>query len=362
MKEAGKQHFQSLYSKATLFVCSTMFTLAFLGCSENSQSGSTSSNPTTVTGNYQDLDQFKGELISCHKMRIENTAFYQKMSRGGKLKDEVKHLDDIELFDVQYQSDGLTINGFIVRPKAAGNYPLVVFNHAFKPKRSELNEASALQAMGRFAANGYTMFASNYRGWAGSDGSYEYGGADLQDVLNIIPAAAELPGVDTSRIGLFGLQRGALINLMTLRNSKRFDCAINFNAMVNMEGTIDSIPLLEEHLQKHVPNYDEHKEQALINRTPLRWANELHKAPLLFVQRHDDGGKSYTDLEKFSELLTDSQHPHHLVTVKGKRGMAKHRNEIFKFCNQWLDTHLKGLNNFEPEGDATTLESDPAAS
>jgi len=57
--------------------------------------------------------------------------------------------------------------------------------------------------LGRIATWGYVVAASQYRGNAGGQGKEEFGGADVDDVLNLIPLLESLPQADTTRIGMY---------------------------------------------------------------------------------------------------------------------------------------------------------------
>ncbi|AWM32502.1 alpha/beta hydrolase family protein [Hymenobacter nivis] len=76
------------------------------------------------------------------------------------------------------------------------------------------------------AQHGYVLIASQLRGTPGSEGKDEFGGADTLDVISCIPALAQLPKADTSRLGLYGISWGGLNALQLLRSERYIRAAI----------------------------------------------------------------------------------------------------------------------------------------
>lgn len=341
-------------SKAPLaIVCSLSLLLS--ACNEPVEKNDSPSISTPEPSNLQTLDGFEGELISCTKADLKNAPFFKKLKKRGPLQPEDAFLEEIEVYNITYLSNGKKINGFLTLPKTREALPCILLNHAFYPKRNVINLPSAARVMGLFASKGYAVFASNYSGLGGSEGSYEFGGTDVDDVLNLLEAAGEIPGVDTSSAGLIGLQRGGLINLIALRKSARFDCALNMNGVVSLESMVASIPKLEGYLSKTIPNYESERDEALAKRTPARWAESMHPTPVLFVHRQDDSLSKVSDVESLCQAMKQNDHPYHLITLLDKKSLTKHREETFEHCFQWLDSHLKNQTTFSLTGNKTVI-------
>ena len=65
-----------------------------------------------------------------------------------------------------------------------------------------LNDNSIIRFLGEVASWGYVVVGSQYRGNAGGEGKEEFGGSDVNDILNLIPFLANIRQADTSRIGM----------------------------------------------------------------------------------------------------------------------------------------------------------------
>ncbi|PJF30707.1 MAG: hypothetical protein CUN51_06905 [Candidatus Thermofonsia Clade 1 bacterium] len=116
-------------------------------------------------------------------------------------------------YRLTYYSDGLRINGFLTEPRREGTFPALIYN------RGGNRDVGALRGYEfiPFAEAGFVVVASQYRGGGGSEGFDNLGGADVNDVLNLIPLLRSRPNVDMSRIAMFGSSRGGLMTYIALR-------------------------------------------------------------------------------------------------------------------------------------------------
>ncbi|MFQ3534298.1 MAG: prolyl oligopeptidase family serine peptidase [Aggregatilineales bacterium] len=116
-------------------------------------------------------------------------------------------------YRLTYYSDGLRINGFLTEPRREGMFPALIYN------RGGNRDVGALRGYEfiPFAEAGFVVVASQYRGGGGSEGFDNLGGADVNDVLNLIPLLRGRPNVDMSRIAMFGSSRGAMMTYIALR-------------------------------------------------------------------------------------------------------------------------------------------------
>ena len=114
---------------------------------------------------------------------IEDTPIYPRLTETFegvvKWKEQYEYIDDIDMNWITYMSDGLKVNGLMVRPKKAGNYPCIIFNRGGNRSFGQLLVAHAAMTLGELAAQGYIVVASNYRGNGRSEGKEQFGGDDV---------------------------------------------------------------------------------------------------------------------------------------------------------------------------------------
>lgn len=127
--------------------------------------------------------------------------------------EEYAHTDHVNYYRLTYWSNGLKINGYFAEPRSAGKYPAVIYNRGGWGDSGKLDGSE----LAPFAEAGFVAVGSQYRGAGGSEGGDEFGGADLDDVLNLIPFLMSRPYVDPNRIVMFGSSRGGMMTYLALK-------------------------------------------------------------------------------------------------------------------------------------------------
>lgn len=296
------------------------------------------------------------EAIEATKLDILSLPVYPRLLENGKLKEELSFLEKVDLYELKYPSDGLTITGYLVRPKNDSVYPVIVFNRPDNPKRPALVPMIALQAMAKLASEGYVMITSNYRGFGGSDGTYEYGGSDLNDVTNLLKEVAEVTACDTTKVGLYGGQRGSMINLLLLKKSSAFDCIVNINGMYNPDQVATNNRRFDKRFSQYIPNYNESAEEVLAARTPKKWLSTVELKPTLFIEPANDSAGT-AEADTLAKIFADKSADHHMLKMAGKKPFQQLRSEMMNYTINWFDFYLKGRESALFQGVETTLKA-----
>ena len=84
-----------------------------------------------------------------------------------------------------YESDGLMVTGFVVKPKAKGNYPCIIYNRGGNRDMGSLLVYTAAIYMGKIASAGFVVIASITAEIQIAKGKKNLEACD--DVLNLIP-------------------------------------------------------------------------------------------------------------------------------------------------------------------------------
>jgi len=219
-----------------------------------------------------------------------------------------------DYYSLTYWSNGLRITGFFGRPKADGMYPAVIYN------RGGYGDHGALEGweIVPFVETNYVAVASQYRGNAGSEGRDEFGGSDINDVINLVSLFEQLPYIDTERIGMMGHSRGGMMTYLALKYDTIFGTD-NIKAAATVGGVSDlfmcynSNSYFYESLfgggPKDVP--DEYKIGSA-----TCWP-ELINAPLLIQHGQADNQVTVEQSRKLTELLEKEGKPVELIIYKG---------------------------------------------
>jgi dipeptidyl aminopeptidase/acylaminoacyl peptidase len=103
--------------------------------------------------------------------------------------------------------------------KPVNGWPVIIFNHGYIPPEQYRTTERYVDYVNAFAANGYIVLRSDYRGHAFSEGTARgaYGAPDYTvDVLNALAAIKKYPEADPNRIGMWGHSMGGYITLRAM--------------------------------------------------------------------------------------------------------------------------------------------------
>ena len=254
-------------------------------------------------------------------------------------------LSEVEIKAITYASDGLKVKGYLVTPKSVDNkkLPCVIFCRGGNRDLAALDEERVASLLGRIASWGYVVVASQYRGNAGGEGKEEFGGKDLNDVLNLIPLLESMPEADASRIGMYGWSRGGMMTYQALATTDRIAAAIVGGGIADQFKSLDQRPEMERVLSALIPHYDESKDEALAARSVIRWPEALHKGtPILILHGSADWRVDPAQSIQLVQKLHELRHPVRFVLFEGgDHGLTEYRAEVNRIAKEWLDYYVR---------------------
>lgn len=165
----------------------------------------------------------------------------------------------------------MRVKAYYLQPKSPGKYPCVIYNRGGNRDLGMLMPASVNYLGGNLSRAGYIVIFSNYRGMDGGEGVEEFGGSEVNDVLNLIPALALIEKADTSRIGMYGWSRGGMMTYLALTKTNKLKAAIVGGAISDCLETIKDRPEMETNVfVELIPNYEINKDAEHIKRSAVR--------------------------------------------------------------------------------------------
>lgn len=288
-------------------------------------------------------------LIS--KTKFTNYAklpFYKKLittNNGATVwKDQYKYLDSIDIYSIKYKSDNLIVTGLMVTPKATGKYPSIIFNRGGNQDFGKLVMGHAIYTFGELAKEGYVVIASNYRGNGGSEGKEEFGGKDVNDVINLIDALKEVEQADTDNIGMYGWSRGGMMTYRALTQTNKIKAAVVGGAISDQFESIKDRPKMETGvLAQLVPNYYDNKEAELTKRSAVKWADQFPKdTPILLLHGTSDWRVKPEHSLKMALEFEKHRIPYRLIMFEGgDHGITEHKDEVNQQVLNWFNKYLK---------------------
>ncbi len=273
----------------------------------------------------------------------------------------------IRLERIVYASDGLEVEAYLAQPAAiTAPVPCVVRLRGGNRDFGAWTDERARLRLAPLAGRGYIVVATQYRGngrhgrkmypgdhiCAGCDeavggrGREEFGGAEVNDVLALLPLLDDLPGADTKRIGLFGWSRGGMMTYLTLKASDRFAAAIVGAGVADAVASFAQRPGMATHVYAElIPGWaDESRRQAALEaRSAVLWAEQLPaETPILLLHGTGDWRVDPTQALDMAAALLKAHRPFRLVMLEGgDHGLTEYEDEVHRQVNHWLDYYVR---------------------
>jgi dipeptidyl aminopeptidase/acylaminoacyl peptidase len=244
---------------------------------------------------------------------------------------------------ITYLSDGLKINGYIAYPNdISQKYPCIIWNRGGSKEEGVIDSFTARGIYGQIASWGYVVLASQYRGNAGSDGQEQLGGDDVNDILNLIPLADEIPQADKNIWGIEGWSRGGMMTYLTLAKNVNFNCAVLSGAISNIKEFINGS-------EKRIIAYKElitglNFDEELEKRSAINFVKNLPKIPYLILHGGADKSVSPQQSLDMAKKMNELNIPYRLVIFEdGDHFLKNHRTEVNRLRKFWYDRYLKNI-------------------
>jgi dipeptidyl aminopeptidase/acylaminoacyl peptidase len=252
-----------------------------------------------------------------------------KIIQQKQIKNESEYSDKVNCYQIQYKSDDLDVVGFVLIPQSAGSkFPVLIFNRGGNRETAKISRLNALKYLFYLSSEGYVVLASQYRGSDGGQGNDEFGGEDVNDVLNLIPLAKSLPFADSNKIVMLGFFRGGMMTYLAIKEGAPIKAAAVVGGVSDLiQWEIDR-PAVGEKILKpfikpaSVENYKK--------RSAFYWPEKIN-VPVLIIHGERDLNVSPNQAENFA--------------IKLEKAGKIHKLAIFQRDDQWVSIHRKERNH-----------------
>jgi dipeptidyl aminopeptidase/acylaminoacyl peptidase len=238
---------------------------------------------------------------------------------------------------IAYPSDGLTVFAYVYRPRvSAGRLPVVVFNRGSWTWPAFAAEMLVMAR--RLAERGYLVVAPMYRGSGGAPGRDEMGGADLDDLTNILPVIRRMPNADMDRLYLYGESRGGMMVYQALRDGFPARAAAVVGAFTDLEAMLAN-PQWAQAGAAIWPDLSERRAEIVRRRSAVQWAERI-RVPVLILHGGEDSLVSPDQSRRMAERLRAARRPFELRIVDGARHTLTERAaERDAWVSDWFSRH-----------------------
>lgn len=246
---------------------------------------------------------------------------------------------------ITYKSDRLKVKGYVAYPNDdSKKYPCIIWCRGGIGNAGAIDKFTASGIYGQLASWGYCVFASQYRGNDGGEGKDEFGGDDINDVLNLIPLAEEVPQANNNIWGIEGWSRGGMMTYLTLTRSDIFKAAVVLGGIANLRCNSEESRFMRKLYEQTMGKYGESDFNTKCeSRSIIKSPEKLSKTtPLLIIHGNEDDRVLPHDSIDLSYKLLDLKIPFRLVMLEGgDHFMKSHRKEVDEMRKAWYEKYLK---------------------
>jgi len=282
--------------------------------------------------------------------KITNIISYNKFNpKNLKLtNDQNKQFNkniDVEVINIFYKSDNLKIHGFIFKKKyLREQVPVILYlrgGRNYKTySKGELKPIYFYNNKGLLdlvKAGKIIVFASNYRGSSLSEGVDEYGGKDINDIINMYPIIKKYKLANHNRICVYGWSRGAMMALLVNKQVKWIRSLIIGGGIYDLK----SHKVLRPNAYKMYVKDLSLKVQDLVDRSAIRWVDKLpKKVHMLILHGIDDEISPIEDVYKLEEELKKNNIIYKMVIYEDSHSLYNNINEVAKEVKEWIGIYL----------------------
>lgn len=304
--------------------------------------------PNTVGTYEQYLESSKRafadeiEIARRAGFKMEMPANFTAHLLGKEEFEREKAYAGFECRRITYMSDGLKVAAFIWKPKntEGKKLPLIIINHGGNGDSGKLTPWAQFGYY-RYVSSGFVVIGPQYRGIDGGEGHDEFGGADVHDVLNLIPLARSLGYVDMNNVFMIGASRGGMMTYLALKGNAPVNAAAVISGMTDLISTDKERPMMVNVYKRLIPDFEKRGEESLRERSAVYWADKIN-APMLLLHGTADWRVSTGQVLALAQKLQETGKPYELIVyASDDHGVPLNRDDADRRIVEWFRIHMK---------------------
>jgi dipeptidyl aminopeptidase/acylaminoacyl peptidase len=180
----------------------------------------------------------------------------------------------------------------------------------------------------------------------GGEGEDEFCGSDVNDAMNLIELAKEIPQADTTLWGIEGWSRGGMTAYIMLSRTDIFKAAVISGGITNICRPYEENRLIKGVYGKVLgsPGTEEFKNNCNV-RSAINFADKLSAdTAYLIIHGTNDERISPLDSIEIAEKLLELRRNFRLLLLEGgDHYLKRHKKETDALRRKWFDKYLKGI-------------------
>ena len=274
--------------------------------------------------------------------------------------EDTKNQHDFEFLDITYSSDGIQIPGLLIKPSMpeTKKWPAIIFNRGGNGELGSIRDngvpcgirnTSCLDLIDlyQFAKAGFVVIASDYRYQGPTLKRDQWGGVEIDDVLNLVPALKTLDYVDGERIYMLGLSRGGMMTYLALKKGIAVRAAAVIGGVTDVKAWVASRPDMgivsgnqyTDGFAKNWPDFEHQAEEQYRARSAVYWADQIN-VPILILHSRTDRMVPATQALRMAEALQEKGKVYSLHLYDNDRHpLPDNRDDRNRMIIAWFNHH-----------------------
>jgi len=278
--------------------------------------------------------------------------------------EEVRAQKEFDLQEITYSSDGLPVRGLLIKPKATGSqkWPAIIFNRGGNGDLGRITDngepcggmtnTSCLDVADLLllAKAGFVVIASDYRYQGATVKRDEWGGVEVDDVLNLVPTLKSLDFVDSERLYMLGLSRGGTMTYLAIKRGIPVKAAAVIGGVTDVKAWVDARPEMgivtgnqfTDGFAKIWPDYEHHADEQYRARSAVYWADKIN-VPVLILHSRTDRLVPVTQALHIAEALQEKGKVYALrIYDRDGHPLPRNREDRNRLIVDWFNRASQG--------------------
>jgi dipeptidyl aminopeptidase/acylaminoacyl peptidase len=250
---------------------------------------------------------------------------------------------NFEFQKLKYMSDGLKVIAYLYKPvRVSGRkFPAIVFNRGSVVRGDIAPEL--ISFFHRLASKDFGSLAPMYRQSDGGEGRDEVGGADVNDLMNVVPLAKSLGFIDMNNLFMYGESRGGMMTYQAIKKDFPINAAAVIGAFTDMEALIKYRPEVYQPktLKQIWPDFDIRKDEIIKSRSAVYW-QEMLNVPLLIMHGGADWSVNPSQSLTIAQKLQDLGKTYELI-IYAEDGhiLSRNQEDRDRRAIAWFQRYMK---------------------
>jgi dipeptidyl aminopeptidase/acylaminoacyl peptidase len=281
---------------------------------------------------------------------------YGELDKFGKfyfpeaVYEEARTQTAYECQHIWYLSDEIPVSGYLFKPKAVAGvmWPVILYNRGGTGNFSLIDDLVRVEFY-LLAKEGYVVLATEYRSTGDKGRRDEWGGADVNDVLNLVTVAKVLGYIDMERMFMLGISRGGTMTYLALKNKIPVRAAAVIAGPTDLEAWAKYRPEFitgddtYDGWANVWPDFERRKGEYFRARSAVAWADQIN-TPVLILHSRIDNKVPVSQAFAMAEKLQEYKKEYELV-IYGKDGhsLPLNRADRNQHIIRWFRAHDPGV-------------------